>query len=48
MQSCEISIIQSYSITTTSTHNHHEQLVATTSMSMLNLPTTMILPPVGK
>ena len=39
---------KNYSIPTTSNPNHHTQLVATTSSSILNLHTTTILPPVGK
>ena len=37
-----------YSITTISTPNHHKQRIDTTSSSILNLNTPMILPPVGK
>ena len=37
-----------YKIPTISTHNHHTQRIATTSSSILNLNTPMILPPVGK
>ena len=48
IQSCEKAGKQSYSIPTTSTPNHHAQRIATTSASILNLHTPMILPPVGK
>ena len=37
-----------YIISTTSTPNHHAQRIATTSASILNSNTPMILPPVGK
>ena len=37
-----------YIITTISTPNHHTQSIATTSLSILNLITPVILPPVGK
>ena len=35
-------------ITTTSTPNHYVQRIATMSVSLLNLHTNVILPPVGK
>ena len=48
IQSCGTVGIQNYSIKNNSTPNHNTQRFSTTSVSMLNLHTTMILPPVGK
>ena len=48
IQSCETARKQHYRIPTTSISNHHTQLVATRSSSILNLNTPTILPPVGK
>ena len=48
IQSCEIAGNKYYSISTTSTPNHHAQCIAITSAIMLNLQTTTGLPPVGK
>ena len=39
---------KSYSIPTTSTPNHHAQIIAATSASLLNLHTATKLNPVGK
>ena len=39
---------KNYSIPTTSTTNHHAQLISSTSVSLFNLHTTKKLPPVGK
>ena len=45
-KSCETA--KKYSIQTISTPNHHSQRIATTSSSIINLNTPMILPLVGK
>ena len=47
IQSCETPK-KNYSIPTISTPDHHSQRIDTTSLSILNLHTPMILPPVGK
>ena len=48
VQSCETAKKNDYSIPTISTPNHHTQRIATTSSTILNLNTPMILPPVVK
>ena len=45
---CETARKQNRSIPNTSTPDHHAQRIATTYASMLNLNTTIVLPPVGK
>ena len=47
IQSCETPK-NNYRIPIISTHNHHSQHIATTSSSILNLHTPMILSPVDK
>ena len=48
IQSCETVRKENYSIPTTSTPNNHAQRIAATSLSLLNLHKTTILPPVRK
>ena len=48
MQLSETQRKENYRIPTTSTPNHHAQRISATSVSLLNLHTTMKIPPVGK
>ena len=46
IQSCETKKKRNYSISTISKPNHHSQYIDSTSSSILNVNTPMILPPV--
>ena len=48
IQSIETARKKNYSIPTTSTPNHHVQRITNTSVSISNLHTPTILPPIGK